>query len=187
MLEFIQTKVIGKGYNLAHQTENTMFENISKHPERAQRYAEAMKWSSSGPGFETSHILDCYPWDAVGTIVDVGGGYGSFSMALAERFPTIRCIVQDKAEVVERAQTELPSALKSQVSFMVHDFFQAQPVIGADVYFLRWILHDWSDAYAARILQGLIPALKEGSKIVINEAIVPEPGVASSYREKMVR
>ena len=117
-LVLIQTKVIRKGYNLAHQTENTMFENIAKHPERAQRYAEAMSWSSSGPGFETSHILDCYPWEAVGTIVDVGGGYGSFSMALAERFPTIRCIVQDKPEVVEKSSNR--ATICFEVASVVH-------------------------------------------------------------------
>lgn len=63
-------------------------------------------------------------------------------IALAERFPRIRCIVQDLAKVVTGCQSSVPAHLQDRVSFMAHDFFLKQPVNGADVYFLRCILHD---------------------------------------------
>jgi hypothetical protein len=55
------------------------------------------------------------------------------------------------------------------------------------VYFLRTILHNWSDKYVRRILQAIVPALKPGDRIVLNEQIVPEPGTASPMIEKMIR
>lgn len=166
-----------------------MFDEIAQYPERAQHYAEAMTWFNTRPGLEPSHVLDAFPWEAVGTgtVVDIGGGYGAFSIALAERFPRVRCIVQDKAEVVAEARAKIPLDLRDRIFFTEHDFFKDQPTIDVDIFFLRWILHDWSDAYAVRILRALIPALKPGTKVLVNETIVPEPGTMSSYEEKLVR
>jgi trans-aconitate methyltransferase len=170
-------------------TELTIFEKIAQHPQRAQRYAEAMSWFNTGPGLEPVHVLDNYPWESsrTGTVVDVGGGYGSVSIALAQRFSSIQCIVQDRAEVVREARIKLPVHLADRVSFIEHDFFEDQPVMNADVFFLRWILHDWSDTYAIRILRSLIPALKPGTRVLVNEHILPEPGAVPLYREKMLR
>lgn len=62
---------------------------------------------------------------------------------------------------------------------MAHDFFTEQPVKGADVFLLRCILHDWSDKYAIKILRALVPALKPDVRIIVNEAVVPEPAAFS--------
>ena len=41
------------------------------------------------------------------------------------------------------------------------------------MYLLRLVLHDWSNKYATLILHALIPALKQGAKVLINDRIVP--------------
>jgi hypothetical protein len=69
---------------------------------------------------------------------------------------------------------------------MEHDFFQDQPVC-ADAYLLRWVLHDWSDKYAIKILRALIPALKKGARIIVNEFVLPPPGIASAFQSKILR
>lgn len=148
-----------------------------------------MRWFNTNPEFDPIHVLDNYPWESLGegTVVDVGGSHGAVSVAIARRFPSLRCIVQDLPKVVADAQSKLPPALANQVTFMEHDFFTEQPVQGADVYYLRWILHDWPDKYAIRILRSLIPALKTGARIVLSEWIVPEPGEILSHQEKIIR
>jgi hypothetical protein len=62
------------------------------------------------------------------------------------------------------------------VRFMAQDFFEEQQVNGADVYVLRWIMHNYSDKYASKILQSLIPALKNGARILVNDYCLPEDG-----------
>lgn len=178
-----------QGYNLAHKTDLTIFEEIAQNPRRAQRYAEAMSWFSTGPGFEITHLLENYPWQSLGTslVVDIGGGYGSASIALAQRYSSLRCIVQDRSEVLDRAQARVPPDLAGRVSFMKHDFFTNQPIKNAAVFLLRWILHDWSDKYAIQILRSLIPVLERGTRVLVNEYILPEPGAVSFYREKLFR
>lgn len=169
--------------------EGTIFDELSKHPEREQRYAAAMKWFSTGPGLEPSHVIKGFAWDKVGRglVVDVGGSHGLVSIAIAQSFPDIRCIVQDQPKVVAVGLNQLSHEVKDRVSFMEHDFFSEQPVKGADVYLLRWILHDWSDTYAIRILQALIPALGRSSKLAICEHILPEPGTITAYQERGLR
>ena len=145
-----------------------------------------MRWFGTSPGLHPSHIVHGFDWAGLGdaTVVDVGGSHGSQSIALASAFPKLSCVVQDRAEVVQRALARG----KGRVTFMEHDFFEEQPVRGAAVYVLRWILHDWSDGYAIRILRALGPAMGEGSKVLICEAVLPEPvsGV-STLRDRAAR
>jgi 6-hydroxytryprostatin B O-methyltransferase len=84
--------------------------------------------------------------------------------------------VQDLPGLEENFNAARPAELADRVSFMAHDFFTRQPVEGADVYFLRKILHDWSDANALKILQQISPVMKPGSRILIAEAVVPPTG-----------
>ena len=148
-----------------------------------------MTWFNTGPGLESVHIVHGFPWKIFhgGIIVDIGGSHGIVSMAIAQNFPSLRFIVQDQAEVIRNGRAKLPAEFHSRVTFMEHDFFVEQPITSADVYILRWILHDWPDAYAIKILQALVPALKDGSRICICELVLPEPGRTSSYQERSLR
>jgi hypothetical protein len=111
------------------------------------------------------------------TNIQVGGSQGFVCVALARRYPLLTFVVQDLEPVIKEAQQQsLPSDVANRVSFMPCDFFTPQPVIGADVYFYRWIFHNWSDKYCIEILKNLIPALKKGARIIISDAILPEPG-----------
>lgn len=179
------------GHNLAEGTSGTFFETLENDTARSQRFATSMSIMQSFPGWEPAAALEVYDWgslDADAVVVDVGGGDGTFAMALAERHPQLKhIIVQDVAATVERA-----SSLRSQhesdvISFQTHDFFSAQPVKHADVYFLRKILHDWPDEYAIKILQQLVPAMKSGARVLINDHCMPPPGSMSGYNEWSTR
>ncbi len=178
-----------QGFNIAHDTEDHVFTELSKHPERESRYAAAMSWFATGPGLEPSYVVESFPSvdspDAL--IVDVGGSYGGISIALAQEYTSVTCVVQDKSDVVRIGRERLSHDLRNRVSFMEHDFFSTQPTRGADVYLLRWILHDWSDKYAAQILRALIPALKKSARVVLYEMIVPDLGEVSLYQERGIR
>ncbi|PYH83237.1 S-adenosyl-L-methionine-dependent methyltransferase [Aspergillus uvarum CBS 121591] len=78
----------------------------------------------------------------------------------------------------------VPADVAARVTGMAHDFLTPQPVHGADVYLLRWILHDWSDTYAVKILRNLTPALTPGARVVVNDICIPEPGVLGPKAER---
>jgi hypothetical protein len=177
-----------QGYQLANGTQEPVFDYLAhNHPQRAQTFARLMNRANSDPSCSPDYLSSGYPWAGLGqqaTVVDIGGGYGHISIALARRYSSLHCVVQDRPEIVATGSAQLPAELSDRVTFMPHDFLTEQLVRGADVFVLRWILHDWSDKYAIKILRALVPALKSGARIVVNEAVVPEPGVLSPFDER---
>jgi trans-aconitate methyltransferase len=121
------------------------------------------------------------------TVVDVGGGWGPVSIGLAERFSGLKFIVQDFADIIADGPSHVPPELKDQVEFMEADFLTGQPVKGAEIYYMRAVLHNWVDDYCIRILRNLTPALKQNARIIINDAIMWEPWTLPPYTEKFRR
>lgn len=182
-----------QGYALAHAPGKTMWEYYEQdNPERGKRFATAMRGYTGRTGFQLSSIVDGYPWSSSpeGTkIVDCGGSDGHVCIAIARKQPHLTFTVQDLPPVIAKAQeaaAELPDDIKSRISFEPHSFLEPQPV-EADVYLFRWIFHDWPESYVLKILRNLMPKLKTGSKIIVNEQIMPLPGVIPMFHERSLR
>ncbi|KAH7122653.1 S-adenosyl-L-methionine-dependent methyltransferase [Dendryphion nanum] len=173
-------------FSLSRKTNLGLFETLATDREMATDFAGAMSFLSGAPHMNAEHAVNGYDWSqhASSTIVDVGGSHGAIGFKLVEKWPSMKIIVQDRPEVVDTAPKDHKLVESGQVSFQVHDFFKPQPVKDADVYFLRQILHDWSDKYAIGILKALIPALKKGARIIINDQIPPEEGVLTPRQER---
>ena len=126
-----------------------MFEFFEENPQRMNRFKDAMSFLQTFPGLQNSYVLKGFNWASLGNglIVDVGGSHGLVSMDIAREFPSLRFIVQDLPKVIEDAKKKVPAELAERVTFMAHDMFTEQPVKDADVYYFRWIFHDWSDKY----------------------------------------
>ncbi|KAL4879447.1 sterigmatocystin 8-O-methyltransferase precursor [Aspergillus karnatakaensis] len=105
-------------------------------------------------------------------LVDVGGGEGHYTHAFNHKFPKApgRRIIQDLPHVVSSIPTP-----PEKTELLAHDIFKPQPVKGARVYYLHWILHDWSDERAREILSNIAASMEPGySRLVINENIIPD-------------
>lgn len=180
------------GFNVANDTVNKepMFLTFGKDPPRAKRFGGAMASLTGGEGYEVAYFVDNYDWAEIdsrsGTVVDIGGSHGFVCVDLAKRFKNMKFVVQDLPKTVATAP-KLEDDLSSRIVFQAHDFHTQQPVVGADVYFFRWIFHNHSDKYALNMLKQLIPALKKGAKVVINDHCLPEPGQESLWDEKIIR
>lgn len=146
----------------------------------------------SPPGLSISYAIDGYEWgslrrdnDGTSIIVDIGGSHGQISIGIAKKYSFIHCIVQDLPEVLEHSS--IPTELQTRVKLMGHDFFQEQTVKGVAAYFLRWIVHDWPDTFAVKILKALVPAFRPGSKVILNELCMPAVGTISVCQERYLR
>ena len=128
--------LIGHG-GASKSTNLPIFKALATQPQRAMVFAGAMKWHAMLPGFSHHYLVDSFPWKADGseqTIVDVGGSLGHVSFALAAHGPNVKCIVEDFPDVAAQGEKDVPEPLRERVTFRTHDFFQTQPVEGADVY-----------------------------------------------------
>ncbi|KAH6674813.1 O-methyltransferase-like protein [Halenospora varia] len=162
------------GFCAANGTTNVepMFATFGKDLKRAKRMGGAMTSLTGGEGYEVSYLVDNYDWASInaksGTVVDIGGSYGFVCVDLANKYKDMKFIVQDLPKTVNSAP-KLEGDLGSRIQFQPYDFFTPQPVKGADVYLFRWIMHNYSDKYAQKLLKNLIPGLKKGSRILIND------------------
>ena len=112
--------------------------------------------------FSPQHIIDNYDWAGLGEgamVVDVGGGFGTVSKALAKAFPGLNFVVEDRGEVIKNATVEDPE-IRDRVRFLEHDFFEPQPIKDAAVYFIRRVLMEWPDDKAVEMFKALKPAPK---------------------------
>ena len=49
------------------------------------------------------------------------------------------------------------------------------------------IFHGFADKYCVEILKALVPAMRNGSKVVINDGALPEPGTEGYVEERTMR
>ncbi|KAI6083657.1 O-methyltransferase [Hypoxylon rubiginosum] len=174
------------GFQLANNITDSIYSVLGNDPIRGAQFGNAMKLEATSPTRDPKHLIDNYDWAGLGPaqLVDVGGAQGHISIELAKRFGNISAIVQDMGEVMANAEAGVPPELQGRIRFMAHDMFLPQPIVGADIYLLRWILHNWSDKYCLLILRALVPALKPGAKLILMEACMPDPGEVALWREK---
>ncbi|KAI0835211.1 S-adenosyl-L-methionine-dependent methyltransferase [Hypoxylon sp. FL0890] len=156
---------------------------------KADRYARAMAGMAKRRQLSVDHLVSGFDWAGLppgSTVVDVGGGNGHCSKAIASCNSTLKFVVQDaNTALADEVDTE---ELGDRLQFMEYDFFAPQTVAG-DVYLLRRILHHHSDQDAVRILQAQLCAVrkKPGARIVVMDNIAIHSGTLSTLEERKTR
>lgn len=178
--------------NAFHQTEKSMYDYYEENQEVRERFSNLMTYVSSMDAMSNAYVTAGFDWASLGEvkIVDVAGNMGHCSIPIAKANKKAAIVVQDLPQIIKRAQDPstcvIPEDLLPRFEFMVHDFYEPQPV-EADVYFLRMIMHDYSDKYCIRILRPLVEALKPGGRILIMDAVLPPVGGAPAPIERFLR
>ncbi|KZV87208.1 S-adenosyl-L-methionine-dependent methyltransferase [Exidia glandulosa HHB12029] len=155
----------------AESPENSMY---------LQRFSLAMSAAKQVMPEQTT--VEGFDWGSLpkdATVVDAGGGVGAASLALARAFPDLRLVVQDRTKTIEQArgywEKHMPEGIASgRITLEAHDFFDAvQPRGAADVYLLRFILHDWADSYCLKILDPLRKVAGPNTTLIIVDTVLP--------------
>jgi demethylsterigmatocystin 6-O-methyltransferase len=165
-------------------TTDNIMEHLASHPEQAAwsaAYMAAHK-SDTNTWMDGSVPLKDFTLSAADVekgramMVDVGGGSGHQLLSLRAAQPQLKgsMVVQDVDIMI--ATVDKAAAERAGVEAMVHDFYTPQPVKGAKVYYLRSVLHDWTDDLCTKILLQLREAMAEDSVIVLDEIVIPDKG-----------
>jgi hypothetical protein len=157
-----------------------LFDWLGAHPDEAILFDAAMN-GFHGP--ETAAVLDAYPLDAVSTLADIGCGNGTALAAALRRHPSLRGMFFDQQHVIDRmrARIEQDAGLAGRYDFRSGSFFDAVPS-GADAYFMRHIIHDWTDELSLTILGNVRRAVPSHGRLLIVEMIVPEDNEPSAAK-----
>jgi hypothetical protein len=155
-----------------HYYKMDVWEYYGKHPETAVNFNKAMAGLTQ---YYSRAILAAYDFSPFHTIIDIGGGNGALLFAILNQAQASKGIIVDAPAVIQ--QTEMlirDHHLQDRCSAMPGNFFEHIPE-GGDAYLLKYILHDWSDQESIRILENCAKAMKQGSKVLVFDAVIP-PG-----------
>lgn len=109
------------------------------------------------------------------SVVDVGGGAGELAFALLATHPALRATVLDLGHAEPEARRRARQlGVETRFDFVAGDFFIAVPG-GADVYLVKSVLHDCTDADAIRLLGSIRGAMGQNGQVFIIERLVAEP------------
>ncbi|MBT2208107.1 methyltransferase [Actinomadura sp. NEAU-AAG7] len=134
-------------------------------------FCEAMATLST---IEQGPIVDSYPFPERGTVVDIGGGLGGLLHTVLARNPGLTGILLDREPVVSAARLDDP-AVAGRWEAQAADFYAEIPA-GADVYLLKRILHDKTDADCVRLLRACRRAMPAAARLLIIDPLIPVSG-----------
>ncbi|CAI7626596.1 hypothetical protein PCG10_005652 [Penicillium crustosum] len=171
-------------FQKAHNTKLTSFEWLVQNPKHfgnLQKIMTALQGSEWTEGFNlfddearkiSSKDSSTPQASEKPFFVDVGGGHGHQCIELGKKYPNLLgyLVLQDLPEAVKNL------APIEGVKAEAYDFFQPQPIIGAKFYYLRRIMHDWPDDKAATILRNIRAAMGPDSRVLIDDAVLPDTG-----------
>jgi hypothetical protein len=107
--------------------------------------------------------------------VDVGGASGTLVQGLMAANPHLHGIVLDLPNVVRTAEAAAHAlGLAGRFTAVASSFFDYVPQ--ADLYLLKFILHDWNDEQAVRILRRCREAMQPDGRVIVIERLLGETG-----------
>src|SRR4029077_17989718 len=127
------------------------WEDLAAHPAIGAEFDALM--GPAGHGVPDYDVELSDGWDAVRTVVDVGGGTGAMLASLLRRHPQARGILVDLPGTVARAGELIESlGVAGRVTVEGQSFFDPLPA-GAELYLLKSVLNDWPDEPTEAILR----------------------------------
>jgi hypothetical protein len=158
-----------------HVHQMPIFDYIGKHQDAAQILDQAMTSLSSG---EAPAIVAAYDFTGIRTLADIGGGQGFILRAILKANHDLRGILVDRADALQGIEKQLEiDGLAERCQVIAGDFFKSVPH-GAEVYLLKYVIHDWDDEQGIAILKNVRKAIGSSGKLLLVETIVPPPGEA---------
>jgi O-methyltransferase domain len=145
-----------------------IFDYLLEDHSRTQLFSDAMADLSAT---EHGAIAQSYDFPESGTVVDVAGGLGGMLAAVLTRATELHGVLVEREPVLREHRLDDP-AIAGRWSTVAADFFTDVPA-DADLYLLKRIVHDKSDADAVRILRTCRRAMADHARLLIIDAVVP--------------
>lgn len=143
-------------------------------PAAAAAFTAAMHAVSERPAAGFAEVVD---FSRTERVLDVGGGSGALSIAVARAWPHVRCVVWDLPVVCGLAREYAERAgVADRVGAEPGDMFAEPFPTGFDAVILSQILHDWSFDAGRSLLARAFAALPPGGRVLIHEKLVDDDG-----------
>lgn len=159
-----------------------LFQYFTQHnPQSAKIFNDSMTGFSEQVNMPIATAN--YDFSAIDTLVDIGGGMGTQLMTLLNVHPAIRKgILFDRPPVIAQAQAAVTaSGLGERCELIAGNFFEGIPQ-GADAYFMKQIIKDWSDEQCVQLLTRCRQAMRHDGRVLVAEVVLL-PGRGTSIQK----
>lgn len=159
-----------------------VWEYYKQNPEAGMNLAKAMA-GMSGAVLKT--IIDTYDFSSYKTLVDIGGGNGALMFAVLNASSESTGIIFDEPYVIQQTALLIPEDLKERCTVFGGSFFEEIPA-GADLYTTKWVIHDWNDEEAIKILSNIYKAMPAGGRLLIIDSVIPDDSRNTPHAGKLL-
>ena len=160
------------------------WEDLDAHPDVAASFDALI--GPVGHGTPDASFEIQGGWEAVHTVVDVGGGTGALLAELLRLRPHLRGTLIDLPRAVARSADAFRSAGVAERAVTVgQSFFDPLPA-GADVYLLKSVLNDWPDREATALLARCAEAARPNGRVVVLSGVSPDDAAPRGVEIEMV-
>lgn len=169
--ELLHSVTTGKvAWERVHGKE--VFPYFLEHPEEYEVFNRAMTSFSTNA---LPAIVEAYDFAGVTKLADIAGGHGMLLAGFLKANPQLAGLLFDVPQVIEGAPVLLEKeGVADRVELKTGDFFESVPS-GADAYVMKFIIHDWDDDRALKILRNIHQVLPAHGRLLLVEMVVP-PG-----------
>lgn len=140
-------------------------EIITLEDELQQVAAAGIEAILAGPANALGRVVDLATCDR---LLDVGGGTGSWSIALAAQYPQLRATVLELPAVAQVAGERIASAgLERRIDVVTGDALHDELPTGYDTFLVANVVHYWSPETNRALLRRVRSAAAPGARLLL--------------------
>lgn len=142
-------------------------------------YIRAMDVYSRTAAREVAEILSTVP---MASMIDVGGGAATYSLALVERNPTLSAVVLDLPATM-RVTSEIVRDSPYRERLVLREGNYLSDGYGSehDLVLMSHVTHDECESGVSRMVEAAFAALKPGGRVAIHDFVVDEDGTTPMH------
>lgn len=157
-----------------------VFPYFAQNPQAAKVFDESMTSFSAAVA---EAVSSAYNFSEAKTIADIAGGHGILLAKVLQKNPNAKGVLFEQPQVLEGNILE-QEGVAERCETVSGDFFAEIPVV-ADIYLMKFIIHDWNDEQSIQILSNLAKSAPKGAKLLLVETVVEEDDNAPSLSKIM--
>ena len=147
---------------------------FQSRPEETERFIRAMDSLTRARG-DAAYVAGRLDLSKVSTIADIGGGPGTYTVAMLRRWPHLRATIYDLPATLEVARKILaerePSSL-ARIDLVRFDYLYDEILGRCGALFMSNIIHSEDETDNAQIMRKCFRALEPGGLIIIKDHIM---------------
>jgi predicted O-methyltransferase YrrM len=172
VLSFLQVLRTGKPANWHARQDGDDWHKSMLSEEFARRFTELMHCRGLALGQALARATTSF-FPRPCRVLDVGGGSGIYSIALALAHQGMGATLLEQSPVDEIARRSIAAwNLSERIKVVCGDMFSDAWPVGHDVHLLSNVLHDWDLPEIRRVIQRSAESLRPGGLLVIHEAFL---------------